>query len=387
MPALDRDVVGRHAAAAELLLGQTSQAASLDPEAEMGSAVEPAGTAPAREVIAEEAAASDGVERSWQIEEEPAKTRAPLEADPAQHAVRRHLDVDDRLHQERDALAPLSRIDGASRLSPRHDEELTGGEAESVVEQTADVLEDGLDDTAVLRWAPTQAHASPSAELAGEPETDRATSPKPQAVEPETQRAADVLVDEIDDRALLRPGWAERVGEPSHEEAMVADDALHLQASTDATREAEQGTPPKPDAHEPEAKPAADVVDVALDDTVFTRRVASDDPVPSEERIAARDALEVDDACSGAAAEERSSEREASPEPHVDEPEAERADDELVDEIDDTVLTPGLADEVALPSEDAMAVQDARQAETSTAAEMAAEPAGMEPAGRGMEPE
>ena len=54
--------------------------------------------------------------------------------------------------------------------------------------------------------------------------------------------------------------------------------------------------------------------------------------------------------------------------------------------IDDTALTPGLADEVALPSEEAMAAQDARQAQASTAAEMAAEPGGLEPAG-GMEPE
>jgi hypothetical protein len=53
--------------------------------------------------------------------------------------------------------------------------------------------------------------------------------------------------------------------------------------------------------------------------------------------------------------------------------------------IDDTALTPGLADEVALPSEEAMAAQDASQAQASTAAEMAAEPTRMQPAG-GMQP-
>jgi hypothetical protein len=56
-----------------------------------------------------------------------------------------------------------------------------------------------------------------------------------------------------------------------------------------------------------------------------------------------------------------------------------------LEEIDDTVLTPELADEVALPSETAMAAQDAIQAEAFTGAEMVAEPGGVEPSG-GIEP-
>jgi hypothetical protein len=48
-------------------------------------------------------------------------------------------------------------------------------------------------------------------------------------------------------------------------------------------------------------------------------------------------------------------------------------------EIDDTVMTPDLADEVALPSEEAMTAQDAAQAEASTGAEVAAEPGGWRP--------
>jgi hypothetical protein len=61
-------------------------------------------------------------------------------------------------------------------------------------------------------------------------------------------------------------------------------------------------------------------------------------------------------------------------------------EEQALEEIDDTVLTPGLADEVVLPSEEAMAAQDAMQAQASTGAEMAAQPGGLEPSG-GMEPE
>jgi hypothetical protein len=49
--------------------------------------------------------------------------------------------------------------------------------------------------------------------------------------------------------------------------------------------------------------------------------------------------------------------------------------------IDDTAMTPGLADEIAEPSQEAMVAQDKLQAEASTGAEMAAEPSGSQPSG------
>jgi hypothetical protein len=57
----------------------------------------------------------------------------------------------------------------------------------------------------------------------------------------------------------------------------------------------------------------------------------------------------------------------------------------IEEEIVDTAVTRELADEVARPSETAMAAQEVVQAETSTGAEMAAEPGGLERSG-GIEP-
>ena len=52
-----------------------------------------------------------------------------------------------------------------------------------------------------------------------------------------------------------------------------------------------------------------------------------------------------------------------------------------VDEIDDVAVTPDLADEIARPSEAAMAVQDAVQAEASAGAGVTVDTGGMEPSG------
>lgn len=54
--------------------------------------------------------------------------------------------------------------------------------------------------------------------------------------------------------------------------------------------------------------------------------------------------------------------------------------------IDDTALAPGLVDEIAEPSDEAMAAQDAMQVKAPTGAEMAAQPGALEPSGS-MEPE
>jgi AAA domain/TrwC relaxase len=480
MPALDRDVVGRHAAAAELLLGRTPQAAIPDPE----PTIEPAGTASTREAPAHDMQALAGgeeAERTRRIQDQQGEARAPREADPDVHAARPQGDFPEGPHHEaaRRAVEPTPNVlqdelDDAAVLT-REPQATTSTGAEVATEGDAagresaragELLVD-LDDTAVHTWQP-QVEASPGADREPEANTPRATSPEPEAAEPEGQRAADVLVDEIDDTALLTRDGAGTVAAPSPE-PMGADDALQLvEASTGATMEGEQsGTSPEPDADEPEAERAADVVDVELDDTVVTREAAGEGAVPSEEAIAAQDALQVDASTGAAVEEERSSERGTSPEPHVEESEVERADDEFEEiddawtwryelqelddtvrsaeladevampseeamatqdalqvdasagaaveeerssergtsrephaeeseveraddepqEIDDTVLRPELADEVAVPSEEVMAAQDSLQGEASTGAEMAAEPAGMESSGRGMEPE
>jgi hypothetical protein len=79
-----------------------------------------------------------------------------------------------------------------------------------------------------------------------------------------------------------------------------------------------------------------------------------------------------------------------SPGPDEAEPEDERAADadpatDALEALDDTALPSELADEIALPSEEAMAAQDGAEWEASTSAEMAAEEEDeMEPSG-GME--
>jgi hypothetical protein len=94
--------------------------------------------------------------------------------------------------------------------------------------------------------------------------------------------------------------------------------------------------------------------------------------------VGSAEAAEVDEGeqdATSAEVEETESEAErvvADARPATDAPEA----------MDDTALRPALVDEIAEPSEEAMAAQDAMQAEASTGAEMTAEPGGLEPSGR-----